>query len=457
VGRPNILFVFSDQQRYDTLGCTGNDLVGTPNLDRLARDGVCMTQAFSGCPICSPYRAQILTGRYAHATGVLDNEYRLRDDQVTLAQALKGAGYAMAYVGKWHLGYGPYTPEKRYGFDHMAAYDCQHHYYEVTYHENEAGPYPMDGWAPTVETDLAIGFLRDHLEKDNGKPFLLMLSWGPPHWPYDQYPEAFQLYDPGEVDLPPNVPEQMAAYARSEIAHYYGNISALDAEMGRLLSWLDEQGIAQNTIVCYSSDHGDHLSSHGYGKPMDGWLHHTKRASKATPYEGSVHVPFLLRYPRCVPAGCQVDTLFSSVDVMPTLLGLAGVPAPAGIQGTDLSHAMLGQEVPEPDSVYLQILGPGWPHRGEWVGYWRGVRTSRWTYARWHGTGEVLLFDRESDPYEMTNLAGKPEFAPVQASLEERLRQWMEETGDPFDDGERDAETGMLRLDQEFVHEKWER
>jgi arylsulfatase A-like enzyme len=259
------------------------------------------------------------------------------------------------------------------------------------------------------------------------------------------------------VDLPPNVPEQMAAFARGEIADYYGNISALDHEMGRLLSWMEEQGLAENSIVCTSSDHGDHLSSHGYGKPMDRWLHHSKRASKATPYEESIHIPFLLRYPGRVPAGRRVDTLFSSVDVMPTLLALAGVEIPKGVQGRDLSHAMLGREGTAPDSVYLQILGPGWPHRGDWVGCWRGMRTKRWTYARWHGTGDVLLFDRENDPYEMENLAGKPEFAKVQAAMEKRLRRWMEETGDPFDDGERDPDTGMLRLGQAFVHEKWDR
>jgi arylsulfatase A-like enzyme len=446
---PNILYVFSDQQRYDTMGCVGNPIVQTPNLDRLAAEGVCFERAFSSCPICSPYRAQILTGKYAHANGVVDNEYKLFTDQVTLAQALGQAGYATAYIGKWHLGYGPYTEEIRYGFDYMAAYDCQHQYYTTTYYENEDGPYPMPGWAPSGETDLAIRFMREETA-----PFFLMLSWVPPHWPYDQYPEAYHIYDPQEVDLPPNVPKQMAAFARREIADYYGNVSALDAEMGRLLSWLDEAGLAEDTIVCFSSDHGDHLSSHGYGKPMDMWLHHTRRASKATPYEESIHIPFLLRYPARVAAGGRTDILFNSVDVMPTLLSLTGVDVPAGMQGVDLSHAVLGQGGPEPDSVYLQILGPGWPHRGDWVGYWRGVRTDRWLYARWHG-GDVLFYDREADPYEMENLAGRPEYTGVQASLEKRLQRWIAETGDPFDTGARDPETGMLQLGQTFIHEKW--
>ena len=452
--RPNILFAFSDQQRYNTLGCTGNDIIQAPNLDQLAQDGVCFDQAFSACPICSPYRAQVLTGRYAHANGVVDNEYKLFDDP-TLAHTLKEAGYTTAYVGKWHLGYGPYSEEKRHGFDHMAAYDCQHNYYSTTYYENTDGPYAINGWAPSGETDLALRFLQEHQERNEDAPFFLMLSWGPPHWPYDQYPTEFDRYDPCDIDLPSNVPEQMADFARREIADYYGNISALDCEMGRLMSWLDDNDLAENTILCFSSDHGDHLSSHGYGKPMDMWLHHTKRASKATPYEESIHIPFLLRYPERVAAGRRTDTMFNSVDVMPTLLSLAGVSIPTGVQGQDLSHSVLGRSGPEPDSVYLQILGQGWPHRGDWVGCWRGIRTRRWVYARWHGTNDVLLFDRENDPCEMDNLAGRPAFAAVQASMEERLKQWISDTGDPFDSGDRDPGTGMLCLGQEFADERW--
>ena len=451
---PNILFIFSDQQRYNTLGCTGNTIIQTPNFDRIAHEGVCFEQAFSSCPICSPYRAQILTGKYAHANGVVDNEYRLSEQQ-TIAQALKEVGYKTAYVGKWHLGYGPFPVEKRYGFDYMAAYDCQHNYYNTTYYENTEGPVAINGWAPSGETDLAIRYLQKHRDNDEDTPFFLMLSWGPPHWPYDQYPDDFQKYNPGDIDLPPNVPDQLSEFARREIAQYYGNISALDNEMGRIFTWLDDNNLSENTILCFSSDHGDHLSSHGYGKPMDMWLHHTKRASKATPYEESIHIPFLLRYPKRVVAGQRTDTLFNSVDVMPTLLSLAGVSGHLDVQGQDLSHAVLGREGPEPDSIYLQILGQGWPHRGDWVGFWRGIRTHRWIYARWHGTAEVVLFDRENDPYEMDNLAGNPEFTDIQILMENRLKQWMSDTGDPFSHGERDPHTGMLCLGQEFVDTRW--
>jgi len=349
--RPNILFIFSDQQRYNTMGCTGNSVIQTPAFDRLASEGVSFEQAFSSCPICSPYRAQILTGRYSHANGVMDNEYKLHDNQTTLAQTLKEAGYHTGYVGKWHLGYGPYTPEKRYGFDSLQAYNCIHQYYKVEYWDNEEGPIKIDTWAPLRETDLAIQFMEDCCAKDESDPFFLMLSWGPPHWPYDAYPEEYQIYGPDDVNVPPNVPPQMEAFARDEIAHYYNNIVGLDAQMARLLDWLEAKGLRENTVICFSSDHGDHLSSHGYVKPGDTWAHHTMRASKATPYEESIHIPFLLSYPERVAYGKATDVLFNSVDVMPTLLSIAGLPIPDGVQGTDLSHATLGGDGPEPDSV----------------------------------------------------------------------------------------------------------
>ncbi len=448
--KPNIIFIFSDQQRYNTMGCIGNPVIQTPAFDRLAEEGVLFRQAFSSCPICSPYRAQVLTGRYSHANGVVDNEYKMNTDQATLAQTLKDAGYRTGFFGKWHLGYGPYTPDKRYGFDSMAAFNCVGPHGAIPYYENEDGPTQTGSWAPEDFTNLTTRFI----EQDTDSPFFAMLSWTPPHWPYDKYPEEYNRYSPEEVDLPENVPVQMAAFARQEIADYYGNITALDAQLGRLMAWLKGRGLRENTILCYSSDHGDHLSSHGYGKPYDGWMHHTKRASKATPYEESIHVPFILSYPEAVKRGQTTDILFNSVDVMPTLLSLAGVEHPAGMQGQDLSHAVLGSEGPEPDSVYLQILGPGWPHRGDWVGFWRGLRTTRWTYARWL-SGDVWLFDRENDPFEMKNLAGSPEHKEIQVQLEQRLQQWIMDTDDPFETGERDPKTGMLCLGQRFTHEKW--
>jgi arylsulfatase A-like enzyme len=448
--KPNILFVFADQLRYSALGSSGNKVVRTPNFDRLASEGLVFENAFANHPLCSPYRANLLTGKYGFANGVPDNEYVLWDNQVTLAQALKAAGYRTAYVGKWHLGTGPYTAKKRHGFDYLFASNCPNRHYGAAYFRNEAGPITIDKFCPEGETDEAIQFMEDHAKRHGDAPFAVVMSWEPPHWPYDQYPQEFNVYDPAQVDLPPNVPVQMADFARREIAQYYGNVSALDAQMGRLLEALDRLGIAEDTIVCFSSDHGDHLSSHGYGKPADKWMYPTMRASKATPYEESVHIPFLLRYPRAVQRGRRSRALFGSVDVMPTLLDLCGVPIPKGVQGHSLARVVVGKEGGAvPDAVYLMNMGTGWPDRPRWTGFWRGVRTDRWVYARWwhnQDEHEPILFDHQDDPYEINNLAGNPKFADVQREMEARLKKWMSDTGDPFETGPREPTKGMLDL-----------
>ena len=463
VTKPNILFIFPDQLRYGALACSGNRIIRTPAIDRLAREGVVYDQAFSGCPICSPYRGQLLTGRYSHVNGVMCNEYRLFDGQYTIARALKDAGYRTTYVGKWHLGYGPYTEDKRYGFDDMYAYDCEHHYYDVRYWHNEEGPFRMVDFAPRVETQLTLDCIEEHLRESPYQPFCLFIGWGPPHSSsaagdrnYGEYPQEYNIYDPEKVDVPGNVPKQFRDFARREIADYYGMVTALDACMERILDALDEWGLTENTIVCFTADHGDHLSSHGYGKPRDMWMHHTLRGSKATPFEESVHIPFILRYPAKIGGNRRTEILFNSVDVFPTLLGLCGVECPEGVQGSDLSHAALGTLGEEPDSVYLQILGPGWPPRTKWLGLWRGVRTRRYTYARWKDCdGRRVLYDRELDPLEMCNLIGDPEHAELAERMEERLQRWIREIGDPFDTGRRLPVTEMLDLGQAFTHSKW--
>ena len=457
---PNILFVFADQLRYTALGLNGNPVVRTPHLDGLAADGLVFDQAFSSCPICSPYRGQILTGRYSHANGVVCNEYRMADDQVTIAHALREHGYRTAYIGKLHLNHGPYPEAKRLGFDDMIAYNCTHSYYKVRYFRNEEGPIPMPGYAPQGETDLTLGYIREHRAAHPDQPFCIFLSWGPPHWTghagkdgeYADYPREYATYDPETVDVPENIPPMLRDYAAREIADYYGMVTSLDDCIGRILADLEAQGLAENTIVCFSSDHGDHIGAHGYGKPGCDWMPWKLRASKATPYDESVHIPFIMRYPGKVAAGRRTTAFLNSVDVMPTLLGLAGVPVPETVQGTDLSHVATGGEDETPDSVYLQILGPGWPDRTAFTGLWRGVRTAEYTYARWQG-GKRALYDLARDPGELRNVVGDPAYEQAAEGMEKRLQQWMAATDDPFDTGPRLPQTNMLDLGQQLTSE----
>lgn len=461
----NLLFVFSDQQRYSALGANGNTVVQTPNLDRVGAEGMVCDNMFSNHPLCSPFRAILLTGRYGWRNGVIDNEYEPFRDIPTFPGALKAGGYHTGHIGVWHLGVGPYPEEDRYGLDYLAAVKgTGGNYFDQQYYENDEGPTLHTGWSPTVETDHAIRFMAGHKAKNSGDPFALFVSWRPPHWPYPQYPDQYALYDPADVDLPGNVPPQMADFARREIADYYGCCTALDAEMGRLLAALEDLDLADDTIVCYSSDHGDHLSSHGYGKPYDGWLHHSMRASKATPYEESAHVPFLIRWPGVTPAGSRTDIFMGAIDIVPSLLSACGVALPEGLQGRDLTPVWRGDaDAPElaqtpaaNESVYLMNMANGWPDRHHWMGRWRGVRTERYTYARWFDNERgPWLFDRENDPLEQRNVVRSSEARPAVEEMEARLHRWMEATGDPFEWGRR-GPRGFLDVGQRWADpERW--
>ena len=181
-----------------------------------------------------------------------------------------------------------------------------------------------------------------------------------------------------------------------------------------------------------------------------------RTCARPRPYEESIHVPFVIRSPGQIPAGRRTSALLGSVDILPTLLGLCGQGVPQGVQGKDLSHVATGREGPLSDSVYLQNMGVGWPDRMQFTGFWRAVRTDRWLYARWlNGSLGPWLFDRHNDPDELVNLAGKKEHARVQQDLEARLRQWIEQTEDPFETGARDGVKGMLMLGQEFAGQRW--
>lgn len=462
--RPNILFVFSDQQRYSALGANGNTVIQTPHLDAMAAEGMVCDNFYSNHPLCSPYRAILLTGQFGWRNGVIDNEYLPRRDIPTLPGLLRESGYATAHVGTFHLGKGPYADEDRYGLDYLAALHDGPGFFDRSYYENEAGPNPTEGWAPSAETDFSIGFIERHLDTRPDDPFALFLSWRPPHWPYPSYPDAFNVYDPAEMDLPENVPPQMADFARREIADYYGCCTGLDAEMGRLRDALKQLGIDDYTIVIYTSDHGDHLSSHGYGKPFDHWMHHSMRASKSTPYEESIHVPFVVKWPGHTPEKTRSDAFFSAIDLVPSLLGACRVSIPDCMQGRDVSAVWVGDDaVDDPirapggrESAYLMNMANGWPNRYGWVGRWRGVRSERYTYARWFDNERgPWLFDREADPLEMRNLAGSDEGREAQEEMEESLHRWMEATHDPFEYGKR-GPRGFIDVGQEWADvEKW--
>jgi arylsulfatase A-like enzyme len=416
--RPNVLIVMPDQMRGMALGCMGNPDVKTPNLDRLASQGILLRRMFANTPVCCPARANILTGTYAHANGMVANDLRLRESKTTTAEILAGQGYRTGYIGKWHLDGGPRLPgfippgPRRQGFQFWAANECSHQHFKPIYFRNTDTPITEDRFEPEVWTDRAIEFLQ---AKDDA-PFFLMVSMGPPHDPYGA-PERYEaLYDPAKLTMRPNWVAGTRNSGREQIARYYAAITAIDDQVGRLIKALDDSGHVDDTIVFVLSDHGDMLGSHG-------------KYLKRKPWEESIRVPGIVRYPAKIKLGRISNALFTHVDMAPTLLTLCGVPVPVDMQGTDLSGVLLGTDENGPESAFFQIFVP---FAGDVSPLpWRGVRTANTMYARTEN-GPWLLYDLDADPYEQANLVDDPAHAALRDQMEDLVVSWMKRVGDSW-------------------------
>jgi arylsulfatase A-like enzyme len=420
--RPNLLFVFGDQWRAQAAGYAGDPNVRTPNLDRFARESVHFTMAVSGCPVCSPMRASLITGRYPLRHGVFLNDLCLNREAVSIADAFNGAGYDTTYIGKWHLdGHGRSAfipPERRQGFKFWQAMECNHDYQNAYYYADNDRKLRWEGYEPRAQTREAQRYLT---ERKGDRPFALFLSWGPPHDPYPTAPEEYRrLYDPARLSLRPNVPAAVAEAARKDLAGYCAHVTALDDCFGELLRTVETCGLAENTLVIFTSDHGDQLGSHG-------GFH------KQQPYDESVRVPFLMRCPaRAGVRRQEVDAPFNSPDIMPTLLGLCGAPIPATVEGTDFSPYLRGAEhVPAEAALITCPSVFGEWQRADGGREYRGVRTRRHTFVR-DLSGPWLLFDNVADPFQMENLCNRPEHAALQRQLNEMLEQQLRATQDEF-------------------------
>ncbi len=404
-GKPNIVYVFADQMRAHAMGCMGHKYVSTPNMDALAAEGLLFTNAISATPVCSPYRAQLLTGRLGtpSGTGVGRNDKRLPDSEVRISDILKNEGYATGYIGKWHLSgnlYGhrvdPVDAENRRGWDYWAVRNCSHAHSNVEYWLNDATtPISVDGWEPDVQTDLAV----DYIQSNKNNSFALMVSFGPPHSPYG-WPDHNDMYDHVEDVFRPNYfpPEEgdPGAYPDAEnVRKYHAGVSGIDVCIGRIVDALEQEGLADNTILCFSSDHGDMLGSQGY-------------RIKQKPFEEAMNVPFIMRYPGKI-APAKTDYLFSSIDVMPTLLGLCDAPVPSNVHGADLSDLFTGQSRVEQEEVFAMNGND-----------WRCIRTKEWMYA-FDGDGHWVMYNLKDDPYEMNNLVDHPDYLAKRTELRTRL------------------------------------
>ncbi len=450
--KPNIIYVLADQLRYQSCGYADDKRAQTPNLDKFARSGINFRQAVSSMPVCCAYRASLFTGKYTSSTGMVINELRMNTGHTCLAQCLTRAGYDTGYIGKWHLyanelgnHYDPknsFVPRgpNRLGFDgYWAAYNFHHKYYGAYYHtESPKKIYYGEGvFEPDAQTDMAIDYVNKASKQQN--PFFLVLSVGTPHnpWSPQNVPQKFlDKFKDVKFEMAENYSDKLDPYgdAWSNIKkspqkvsewmrYYYAMTANLDWNVGRLLEAVDKAGIADDTIIVFTSDHGEMFGAHG-------------RMKKNIFYEESARVPFLMRWPGKIPAGLVSDACFNSVDIMPTLLSLAGVDIPKEVEGTDLSHIALGKNGPEPEYAFLMNTGAcaSWENGHEW----RALRNKKYTYAVYRGWKEKglprkeLLFDNVADPYQMNNLIDKNEYAELAADLRRKLKKKMDSLNDTF-------------------------
>jgi len=422
--KPNVIIVFGDQWRAQAFGYAGNPDVQTQAIDRLAGRSVNFTNAVSGCPVCSPYRASLITGQYPLTHGVFLNDVHLEHRVPSIADVFKLGGYSTAYIGKWHLdgrGREHYIPpEARQGFDYWKVLECTHRYNESPYYAGDDDTRKTwEGYDAIAQTRDAVGYINDHSGDEN--PFFLVLSWGPPHNPYETAPEEFKaLYDRDKITLRPNVPEEMQQQAREWIAGYYAHCSALDHCTEMILDAMNASGIAEDTILLFTSDHGDMLGSQGQRR-------------KQKPWDESIRVPFLLSWPAGLGSeGVEKDALIDAPDVMPTLLGLAGLEIPKSVEGLDYSACVRGGDDPSDGSALLLLPQPFGEYERTGGGHeYRGLRTGRHTYARTL-EGPWVLYDNHEDPFQLRNLVDSPEHRELQQGLEARLRNRLQAMGDEF-------------------------
>jgi arylsulfatase A-like enzyme len=455
--QPNVLYVFDDQHRAVSLPGEPFAAVAAPNIDKFRRDNMSMDLCISNYPLCCPYRAVLASGKYSAANGVMNNSIGLKTTEFTIHQAFKKSGYHVGYVGKWHLngdhdgGFAWIPPgPKRFDIDDWHIWEATNQHYKCFTFDEKGNKITTKNWAPMDMTDQAIGLLQKYKEMPLDKPWMLTVSYNPPHPPFDppqaernENPVNMQKYRPNvKISADNATPWLKNADAfHHAMQGYIGGITGIDEQFARLMKALDDSGMAGDTIVVFTSDHGEMLGSQGH-------------KGKVLPWEESNHVPFMVRYPGVTPKANSSKELFAAIDIYPSLCGLAGIPVPEHCQGHDLSDLLRGKKMKNvPDVVFIQNGGisesPAHADGGgrkrkkaaaedaddEESGTshpYRGVRTVQWTYTV-APNGRWLLYDNLADPYQMNNLIGDPKHKEMMAGFDTRIKAWMKSTGDPFE------------------------
>ena len=436
--RWNLLFILTDQWRASAFGHGNDEVVRTPHIDRLGKQGAICTRAYAANPVCTPNRSCLLTGRHSHQTGMINNNLMLPTDEVCWPQVFADAGYRTHYIGKWHVdgeakpGFVPHGWRRR-GFQTFQGFNRGHIYHKPWGFDDDGSPLvpqqvasDPEYYEPTYQTDLAIEFMKQNQQST----FACCVSLGPPHTPFAP-PKDFDRYTRDEIVLRPNVPQRHEQQARKDLSGYYGLCESLDHEVGRMMSYLDESGLADSTLVVFTSDHGELAGSHG-------------KYRKGEPEDESLRVPLVMRQPGMIPAGTVNESLVNSIDLMPTMLDLCELKDPGTSTGRSVSSAVKDSRNASDtqDSIYCEgkLVGAASASKGrkqqagaQASGPWRAVVTgSHKLVVRGDEKNVVQLYDVENDPFETRNLANTAGHKDLQAGMLAQLLAHRDATGDPW-------------------------
>ncbi|MHA6484924.1 sulfatase family protein [Paenibacillus sp. strain BS8-2] len=452
--KPNILFIMSDDHAAHAMSCYGSRINKTPNIDRIADEGMRFDNCFCTNSICSPSRAAILTGKYNHLNGVKTIDDALDGRQMTFPKLLQADGYQTAMIGKWHLGHGGDADPT--GFDYWTVVPGQGEYHDPMFID-EQGERRVKGYATDIITDFTLDWLD---KRDKDRPFMVMCHHKAPHRPWqpdekhahlyedEDIPEPETFYDDystrsqaavearmridrdldDQIDLKGSPPEGLSPIEQKKwryqryMKDYLRCVASIDDNVGRVLDYLDQEGLAEDTIVIYTSDQGFFLGDHG-------WY------DKRFMYEESLRMPFVVRYPRQISPGSVTSLMALNVDFPVTFLDYAGVDIPEDMQGHSLRPVFAGEE---PAGWRTSMYYRYWMHLDEFHNVYShyGIRTERYKliyyYAEALGSSgsieekrppEWELFDLEQDPYELNNVYSNPAYAERVPALKQEMRR----------------------------------
>jgi arylsulfatase A-like enzyme len=435
---PNLLIIQTDEHHFKTIGCYGGKIVKTPHIDRIAAQGVLCSSFYATTPVCSPSRGAFVSGRFPQNTPVVQNNIPLGDDIITFAEILRRQGYATGFAGKWHLdgnGKPQWAPKRNFGFEDNRFMFNRGHWKKLV--DTAKGPavgarmaggkltYALAGADDkTFSTDWLCDKAIDFIAKNKARPFCYMVSLPDPHGPNTVRQPYADMYANVTVPIPKSLkkdPSQTPKWAkpanklsakriRKLMPPYYGMVKCIDDNVGRVLKALEQHDILDNTVVVFTSDHGDLCGEHC-------------RLNKGVPYEGSAKIPFLVRYPAKVPAGTVVDEALSCVDFLPSVLALMGIKTAGKEQGRDASALLRGEEVRDWEDVTFIRSTSGSP----WL-----CAVSNDHKLVYSQSDSPWLFDLAQDPDELTNYYGQDSHREVARKLARALRVYCDTYGDPF-------------------------